>query len=234
MNTLEAIYADGATLKMDVPESWDELSKKQFAALAPLVYSTNVVSMMARFIYTVLGKKLFKQISGDENIDELSHGFAWLTVFPVLKKSHYKGFVLFGRRWMGIEDRLMDMNIEEFSVCEQCLSYLEAPENQKAFYGTIYKRGIFEFLPIRTAKKYALRLNYEAARGNLSVMYPALPVSKSTKEPDYHALILNISGKKFGNYNETKRALLHDVLKDLELNAIEAAKQPQTTQTLEV
>lgn len=224
MNTVTATFPDGAELDFDIPESWDELTRKQFEAIAPLMYGEDVINLLTRFAYLILGKDLFKQIQGEENMDELVHAFAFLCKAPVLAKSHYKGFEFFKKRFFGVDDKLLDMTIEDFGICEGCLSFWEAPESQKLFYSTIHKRGVLSFLPMSKNKRAALRLNYEAQRGNLPLMYPKLPSSSSNAAPDYHGLIIKIAGQEFGDLRHTKKALLHDVLKKLELNAIQNAK----------
>lgn len=229
MNTLTATYPDGAELTFDVPESWPELSKKQFAAVAPLLYQGDVLNLFTRFVYHVLGKKLFKQITSDANMDEFIHAFQFLTTLPVLETSYFKGFCAFGKRWCGVDDKLLDMSINDFGLCEGALNYLEHPLNKKIFYETIYNRGIFNFIPLSEKKKAALRLNYEALRAHVPTMYPGLKTSPDNKPPDYHAMIINISAGPFGDYEKTKKSLLHDVLKYLEQQAIKAAEETPAT-----
>ena len=224
MNTVTAIYPDGAELEFDIPENWTELNRKQFAAVAPLLYNGDVINLLSRFAYLILGKKLFKQISGEENMDEFVHAFSFITSFPVLPFSHYKGFTLFGKRYFGIDDKLLDMTIDDYGMLEQCLAYFEDKTNQKIFYEILHKRGWLKIFPISENKKAALRLNYEAARANIPAMYPGLKYSNDNKTPDYHELIVKLAGKEFGNLKQTRTSMLHDVLKKMEIDTISAAK----------
>lgn len=223
MNYLQITYPNGNLLQINIPENWKELRRKQFAAIAPLIYEGDVINLITRFSSLILGK-LFKKIEGEENLDECLRAFAFLASFPVLEKSFYKGFRIFGRRWFGLDDRLMDMSILDFGLCEQTLNAFEAKENQKIFYGTIYKRGWLQLFPLKEKKKAALRLNYEGLRAIIPSMYPGLKSGGENKAPDYHGLIIGISAGPFGDYEKTQKAMLHDVLKYLEREAIETEK----------
>jgi|GEM_PF-3396082 len=228
MNTIAATYPDGAQLEFDIPERWSELTRKQFAAVAPLFYQGNVINLIIRFAHVILGKKLFKKIQGEENMDEIIHAFRFLAASPLLEKSFYKGFKAFGKRWFGIDDKLLDMNIEDFGLCEQSLAYIENKLNQKIFFETVHNRGWLKVFPLTEKKKAAIRLNYEAQRANLMIMYPRLKSSAGNVTPDYHGLIIKISAQEFGDYNKTKKTLLHDVMKKLEIDAIEFEKSNLT------
>jgi len=216
MNTLAATYPDGAQLEFDIPENWSELTREQFAAVAPYVHQGDVLSLLTRFAYIILGKKLFKKIQSEENMDEMVHAFMFLCAVPVLEKSHYKGFRIFGKRFCGIDDRLLDISIKDFGLCEQTVEHVDSDKlSAKIFFSTVYNRGIFNFIPLRKKKKAALRLNYKAVSAILPSMYPALPTSEVGSAPDYHAMIVNLSTSA-AEIKTTEKANLHDVLKFLE------------------
>lgn len=210
---------------INLPENWNELTRKQFIAVAPLIYTRGLVSLMVRFAHILLGSKVFKKVQDDESYDELIHSFDFLAE-PILNKSFFKGFRLFGRRWFGVDDNLADLELMQFIMAEACLEQMNDEVNQKIFFSSVHPRGIFNFLPLSFNKRAAIRLNYEANRAHMLKQYPGLKPSEDNKKPDYHAMLIKISGGKHGTVKETERALVHNVLKDLELIAIEIENRP--------
>lgn len=227
MNLLEGIHPDGGIVYVEAPEKWEELSRKQFAEIAPYIFKTDVLNLIPRMACIILGKKQYKTVDSDESWDEMIHAFAFVAQFPVLQKSHYKGFKLFGTRYFGIDDKLMGMTIKDFGLLEQTLANFDNKLNQRIFYETVYKRGIFKYIPLSKKKKAALRLNYQAIRGCINAMYPRIKSSGKEVSPDYHALVINISGTIFGHKRQTEKAELHDVLKYLEEQQIKYDEQKQ-------
>ncbi len=232
MNTLTATYPDGAELEFDVPESWEELTPKQFTAIAHAVYSSDVKSLIVSMCYKILGKKLFKQISDEENMDEMLRGFSFLAEFPVYQKSKFKGFKLFGKRYLGVDDELETMTLRNFGLADSCLYMLNDVKDEKfltMFCEIAYNRGIFnKVFKVRKDKALALRLNFEALKANLPLRFPFLREAKSADtQPDYHGLIISVSGTIFGTRAQTENEPLFNVLKKLQHDHDTAKKMEQ-------
>lgn len=226
----------GIRHKYSLPETWNELSRKQ------LLHVSNLIFSKSRFYVTAM--KITKHLSqipfiafnwiSDQDKVFLAKQFPWLIDFdqkliPVNKIALTDQLIPEYRNYYGPAKNFDDLTVDEFHFADKLfIRYLQTrkPDDLNLFVSVLYRRKIHghrvhfnnKTIEIRAARiagwsskvKLAIFLWYYGCKNEFIKNNPDLfPPSAESHPLGFYAVISNLS-PKFGTIESTRKTRLKD------------------------